>query len=199
MVAIATEFVTRRNFFMRILKQFLPAAGLLLLLVSSAFAQTTPEVNTIYYLGEVKMSGPTGRPYGSSISLVKRSILPSDNKIVEIVASIDAREVKEYTTVFEIKGSDFTVKDQEGTFSGGGKLTGPAWAWTGWSYSVDMLGERKGKLTAQDTVTPEGLVVTKSYAGADGKVQVVFNEALKPISAQMYDLLHAKLVPKVAP
>ena len=123
---------------MRIVKLFLPAAGLLLLLVSLAAAQTTPEANTTYYLGEVKMSSPTGRPFGSSISLVKRSIFPAENKIVEIVASIETREVKEYTTVFEIKGSDFTVKDQEGTFSGGGKLTGPAWAWTGWSYSVDM-------------------------------------------------------------
>jgi hypothetical protein len=184
---------------MRVLKLFLLAAGLLVLFVSSAPAQTTPDANTVYYLGEVKMSSPTGLPFGSSISLVKRTISPAENKIVEIVASIDAREIKEYTTVFEIKGSDFTVKDQEGTFSGGGKLTGPVWAWTGWTYSVDMLGERKGKLTAQDTVTPDGLVVTKSYAGADGKVQVVFNEALKPISAQMYDLLHAKLVPKVSP
>jgi hypothetical protein len=86
----------------------------------------------------------------------------------------------------------------EGTFTGGGELVGLAWAWTGWNYTAELIGERKGKLTATDTVTADGLVVTKSFAGPDGTVQVIFNEALKPISKEMYELLHARLLPPKA-
>src|SRR5690242_3210919 len=79
-------------------------------------AQTNPpsQEQTIYLLGEVKMSSPSGQPFGSSISLVKRSLKPAENKIVEVVLSLDSKQPpREYTTVFEVKGAKFTVKDEE--------------------------------------------------------------------------------------
>ena len=162
-------------------------------------AQVTPESpeKVSYFLGEVKMSSPTGQAYGSSISLVKRTLKPSENKIVELVASIDPKDpTKEYTTVFDIKAAKFTVKDDEGTFAGDGELIGKAWEWTGWKYSVNLLGQRKGILNAEDSLVNGVLTVTKSYANPDGRVLVVFAETLNPISREMYDLLHAKLLPK---
>ncbi|MEO6392532.1 MAG: hypothetical protein ABIP75_11815 [Pyrinomonadaceae bacterium] len=141
------------------------------------------------------MSSPAGQPYGSSVSLVKRTLMPAESKIIELVASIDARgPVKEYTTIFEIKGAAFTVKDQEGTFAGSGELIGAAWDWSGWKYNVNMLGDNKGTLTAEDTFANGTLMVKKSFSGPDGKMRVLFSEELKPISKAMYELLHAKLL-----
>jgi len=182
---------------MRLLKLSVLSFMLLLCAAASLCAQTNSPEQVSYYLGEVKMSSPDGRPYGSSLSLIKRTLKPSENKIVEQVASIDPREpTKEYTTVFDIKGSKFTVKDEEGTFAGEGELIGKAWEWTGWKYSVNLLGERKGKLIAEDTVSGNGLVVKKSFSGPDGQVRVLFSEDLKPISKEMYEILRAKLLPK---
>jgi hypothetical protein len=164
-------------------------------------AQTTPAPaapeQVTYLLGEVKMSGPTGQPYGSSVSLVKRTMTPAENKIVEVVLSLDAKgAAQEYTTVFAIKDAKFTVRDDEKTFDGEGEFTGKAWNWTGWKYQVNMLGARKGTLKAEDTLSDNGLKVTKAFYSPDGALRVNFTEDLKIISKEMYDLLHAKLLVK---
>lgn len=126
---------------------------LLACFAAAALAQAAEK--TVYLLGEVKMTSPTGQPFGSTVSLVKRTLKPAENKIVELVASLDPKEpTKEYTTVFDIKGSKFTVKDDEGTFSGEGEMIGKPWEWTGWKYTVNLIGERKGIIKAEDTMTP---------------------------------------------
>lgn len=150
-----------------------------------------------YYLGEVKMSSPTGQPYGSTLSLVKRTMLPAENKIVEVVTSIDLKgPTQEYTTVIAVTNSKFTVKDNEGTFNGTGELIGTPWQWNSWKYSVNMLRDRKGMLTAEDTLVNGAIVVKKSFYSPDKQLRVVFTEDLKPISREMYDILHAKLLVK---
>lgn len=152
---------------------------------------------TNFYLGEVRMSSPTGQPYGVSLSLVKRTMVPAENKIIEVVMSIDPKDPpREYTTVIAVKDSKFTVKDDEGTFEGNGQLVGTPWRWKSWSYSVNMLGERKGTLSAEDTLVNNGIIVKKSFYGPDKKLRVVFAEDLKPISKEVYDILRAKLVGK---
>jgi hypothetical protein len=171
----------------------------LVFLTSGVFAQTTTvaQEQVTYFLGEVKMSSPAGQPYGSSISLVKRTLKPAENKIVEQVLSVDARQAaQEYTTVFVVKDGKFTVRDDEKTFEGEGELMGKAWSWTGWKYSVNMIGERKGKLTAEDVLTESGLTVKKSFYSPDGALRVVFAEELKPITKEMYEILRAKLLTK---
>jgi hypothetical protein len=181
--------------------RFLKISILLFLLwiVPANFAQTnsaSPEQNT-YFLGEVKMDSASGQPYGSSISLVKRTLKPAENKIVELVLSLDSKQpAREYTTIFDVKGSKFTVKDEEGTFTGEGELVGKAWQWEGWRYSVNILGERKGTLKAEDTFTGGSLIVKKSFYSPDGQLRVLFTEDLKPISKEMYEMLHAKLLQK---
>lgn len=171
----------------------------LLLAAANAAAQTNSvsQEQTAYFLGEVKMSSPSGQSYGSSVSLVKRTLKPAKNKIAELVLSIDPKQPpQEYATVFDVKGSKFTVKDEQGTFSGEGELLGKAWEWTGWKYSVNLIGQRKGTLKAEDTFSGEGLLVKKSFYSPDGRLQVVFSEDLKPISKEMYELLRAKILQK---
>lgn len=180
-----------------------PAALWCGLLAGSALAQNAPPPalaaaagSTSYYLGEVRMSSPSGQPMGASVSLVQRTLLPAENRVIELVASIDpVRPVREYTTVFDVSGSRFTMKDEEGTFAGEGEFSGPPWEWTGWKYAATMMGQAKGRLQGEDVVSATGLSVKKAFSGADGTVRMQFAEELRPVSKTVYDVLHARLVP----
>ena len=176
-----------------------------LILIGMAFnsyaqSNTVSQETVAYFLGEVKMSSPTGQPFGSGISLVKRTVAPAENKITEVVLSIDSRRpTQEHTTVFDVKGSKFTVKEESGGFAGEGELIGKAWEWTGWKYTVNLTGESKGVLKGEDSLTAGGVTTKKTLFSLDGQAGVVFAEDLKPISREMYELLHAKLLPKQNP
>lgn len=151
--------------------------------------------STTYYLGEVRMSLPSGQPAGTSVSLVKRTLLPADNRVVEVVATIDAaKPVREYTTVFDVTGARFRMKDEEGTFTGEGEFSGSPWEWTGWKYDVVMSGQ-KGRLQGDDVITPAGLSVRKSFSTTDGVVRMLFAEDLKPVSKAVYEVLRLRLLP----
>lgn len=164
------------------------------LAVFAQHVQSAPEQVT-YFLGEVRMSSPSGQPMGSSLSLVKRTLSPDENKIVELVVSIDpAKLTREFTTIFEVQGTKFVMKDGEGTFAGEGELSGKAWEWNGWKYEVDFTGPRKGRLRGEDILGPDGIQVKKSFATPDGVVRVQFNEDLKPISKVTYEILRAKVL-----
>lgn len=184
--------------------QFLRLSLLLFVLAGAVAvsAQTTPPPTAppeqvTYFIGEVKMTGPTGQPYGSSVSLVKRTMTPAENKIVEVVLSIDSKgEPLEFHTVFALKDNKFTIKDDEKSFEGEGEFTGKAWNWTGWKYQVNMIGARKGVVKAEDVLTETGLTVKKTFYTPDGVLRVNFSEDLKVISKEMYDLLHARIAVK---
>ena len=187
---------------MRVSKLSMLLALTLIGLASDSLAQsnTASQEKVTYFLGEVKMSSPTGQPFGSAVSLVKRTVAPAENKITELVLSVDSRRpTQEHTTVFDIEGSKFTLKEGSGGFTGEGELTGKAWEWTGWKYTVNLTGEVKGVLKGEDSLTVGGVTSKKTLLSPDGQARVVFSEELKPISREMYELLHAKLLAKQNP
>ena len=61
---------------------------------------------------------------------------------------------------------------------------------------MKMLGERKGTLKAEDAFIGGNLIVKKSFYSPDGQLRVMFSEDLKPISKEIYEILHAKLLQK---
>lgn len=155
---------------------------------------------TQYYLGEVTTQTPAGQMIATSLSLARRTLKPSENRIVEVVATIEAgKPVREFTTVFDVDGSSFVLKDDEGTFAGKGELSGEPWRWSGWRYAVDFTGARKGTMTGEDVLSTAGISVRKAFASPDGTVRVRFVEELKPISAAAYRILRAKLVNDAKP
>lgn len=183
---------------MKIKTIYFTALIAIIIFCCSAYAQKAKTVEqTKYYLGEVKMSSPTGQPYGSSLSLVKRTVMPAENKIVEIVTSIDPNgAAQEFTTVIAVKNSNFTVKDNEGTFDGTGAFIGTPWRWSRWKYSVNMIGERKGTLIAEDRIINGAIVVKKSFYSPDKQLRVMFAEDLRPVGKEVYEILHKKLLAK---
>ena len=181
------------------MKKIRGAAAITALLLTALLAQTSlaGQVQVAYFLGEVRMSSPSGQAIGNSLSLVKRTLNPDESRIIELVVSIDpGKPTKEFTTIFEVQGARFVMKDTEGTFTGEGGLIGKAWEWSGWNYEVEFTGARKGRLKGEDFLGPEGLTVKKSFATADGVVRMLFIEDLKPISKATYDILRAKVLPE---
>jgi len=170
--------------------------GAALLASALAAAQSTPAEQSSCFLGEVKTLSPSGQLLSTSLSLVRRVLRPAENRIVEIVETIEpGKPVRELTTTFTVDGSAFTMRDDDATFTGSGRLVGEAWAWTGWSYDVEMTGPRKGRVRGEDALDARGLTARKSFATPDGTVRVLFEETLQPVGKATYDILRAKLLP----
>jgi hypothetical protein len=153
----------------------------------------SPQVE--YFLGESRMMTPAGKPFRTTLSLVKRVVNQADSKIEEHVLSIDENNAtKAFVVVMEVKGSKFTMTEKSKAFTGEGELIGEAWKWKEWR-SVSKLPGGAGTLTSEDKLTERGLSAKKAYAGADGKVLFVFEDALDRISAKTYEILYARLAP----
>jgi hypothetical protein len=161
---------------------------------SASLAQDkSPQVE--YFLGESKMMTPAGKHFRTTLSLVKRVVNQADGRIEEHVLSIDEKNAtKAFVVVMEVKGSKFTLTERSGSFTGEGELIGEAWKWKEWR-TVSKLPGNMGTVTSEDKLTERGLSAKKVYAGADGKVQFVFEDALDRISAKTYEILYTKLDP----
>src|SRR5262245_28516740 len=86
------------------------------------------EVEKLYYVGESKMSDPSGRVYGSQVLLLEKVLDPDRSIFVEraVVVKPDGK-AEEFTMNHRVSGSTFTLDDTKGTVKGTGTLFGPAW------------------------------------------------------------------------
>lgn len=158
---------------------------------SQVFAENIDK--TTYYIGESKMTSPQGIPYGSSISLIKRTILEKENKIIEDVISLDLkRPCSEFITIFDVKENNFKISDNKKTFSGDGILTGEKWNWNGWKYDV-ALNNNAGFIKGEDNIINNEIIVKKEFYNKDKKVTVKFNEQFKPISKEFFEIIYKNI------
>jgi hypothetical protein len=168
-------------------------------LVVAGASRTSPadeprEVETRYYLGESKMTTPEGKLLRTSLSLVKRVVNPKASRIEEYVLSVDEQASKAFVVTLEVKGAKFTVSDQSKSLTGEGELVGEAWKWKEWK-SVTKLAGGAGTVTSEDKLTEGGLAAKKTFVGADGKVALLFDDSLAPITRKTYEVLYARLAP----
>jgi hypothetical protein len=152
------------------------------------------EVETSYYLGESKMTTPDGKLIRTSLSLVKRVVNKKESRIEEHVLSVSEKDSKAFVVTFAVKDSTFTVSERSGAFAGEGELIGEAWRWKVWK-SVTKLAGGAGTVTSEDKLTDRGLSAKKSFAGADGKAVLLFDESFAPISQKAYEILFSRLAP----
>src|SRR4051812_31602011 len=98
-------------------------------LLAQACVAAEPE--TIYFVGEVKLSDPTGKPRGSQAMLASRTHNRDKNLMIEraIVVQADGT-VNDYPINMSINGDKFTIVDANKAVEGSGTLFGPAWHWT---------------------------------------------------------------------
>jgi hypothetical protein len=156
---------------------------------------TAPLPQVDYFLGESRMTTPTGKHIRTTLSLVKRIVSEADGRIEEHVLSIDEKNAaRPFIVVMQVKDSKFTVTERSKSFTGEGELIGEAWKWKAWK-SVTKLSSGAGTVKSEDKLTERGMSGKKVYAGADGEVRVLFEDSLDRISARTYEILYAKLAP----
>jgi hypothetical protein len=162
---------------------------------------TAPAGSVAYYLGESTVRDADGKALGNLVALTKRELRPSESRIVEtslLISSRPGEPIQEYVTVSSVTGASFTLREQKGTFSGEGTLTGRPWAWSAWTSTAN-LGPRGGTLRTRSQVTERGLAVDKARLGPNGAVLVTFTEDHAAIDGATYELLRAKMLPKEPP
>lgn len=176
----------------------LPLIVATLLADGPAPAQAQGKASVAYYLGESTVRDADGKPLGNLVVLMRRELRPAESRIVEatlLVSSRPGEPIQEYVAVSTVSGATFNLRDQKGSFSGEGTLSGPAWNWTSWSSTAN-LGPRAGTLRTRAQATERGLAVDKARVAANGAVAVTFAEDYARIDGATYELLRDKLLPK---
>lgn len=144
------------------------------------------------YLTEATMTLPNGRPAGTSVSVVKRTLNPAKNEIEERVISLRGDEpAQEFVTTLTIDGSKVKISMQgmEGT----GTLKGPAWNWSEMRFTMKM-DQPKMTIEGVDHFAAHGMSAEKTVRGADGKVQVNIKERGTEITEATFAQLRSRLV-----
>jgi hypothetical protein len=164
-------------------------------LLSSWVSAAEPE--KMYYLGEVKLTSPTGQAFGSQAILVEKIHDRDHSRIIEraIVVQPDGK-VEEHPVTLEVKDDNtFTLTNEAKTVEGGGKLFGPAWKWT---YFKATFKTKEGYQIDDENFMADDSVGTarKKLTGPDNRVILYMDMSLKAITPKTFEILRAGLVKK---
>ncbi len=149
--------------------------------------------STHCYLIDSVTQLPDGRTVSVSVTLVKRTVDRGAGKIEETVINLRGDDAaKEFVTAIIPAGSK--VKISGGGFEGSGEMSGPAWAWTGMKFTLDM--GKAGKLEGEDVFRADGMEAHKKMYSPDGKLRVLIEERGVGISQAAFDALRSRLISK---
>lgn len=130
-----------------------------------------------------------GEKLGAIQTIVRRSVQPGKNpdrgKIIEEVVNIDPRpDVPNqfYNVVLKVEGDSFTMRETGGSFTGKGRLLGPAWRWNRWNSESIMA--QGGRVVSEDLLEDDVLTADKKFFGPDGNLLMTFKESLKRIDEE---------------
>ena len=157
------------------------------------------EVEKLYYLGEFKLSDPSGKPYASQVVLMEKTLDPDHSVWVEraIVVKPDGK-AEEFIMNHKVKGNTFTLDDTKGMVKGSGTLFGPAWKWT---YFKGSFEATNGVRIEDENfmADPSVVVARKKLTGPDGKVIGFMDGTAKSITPQTFTILSSSLLKKESP
>lgn len=184
------------------MKLNLLVVALLTLIPSISRAEQGNGAIISYYYGAVVYLGPDGKTqYGQSVSLVKRTVDQASKTITELVTQPDRKNPKAYndfmTTMTLDSGTTFKARDEGNTFSGSLTFSGPNWQWNHWIYGLNLTAG--GKIVGAGTLDQNGITTHKQVLGPDGKISVLVNESLPPISEEQYNTYHKVMSPTTQP
>lgn len=146
---------------------------------------------TWHYLGEIKLSGPDGKSYGSQVMLLEKTYDPERSEASEraILMKPDGK-VEDHTVRLKITGDKFTLSASDKSVEGSGTLSGPAWKWT---YMKGVF-TTKGGIRVEDEnfmSDPSVLTARQTVTGPDNKVIVRMDMSLKLITPGTFTILAA--------
>ena len=154
------------------------------------------EVETLYYVGEVKLSSESGQPLGSQAILAERTYDPDHNVIKDRAVVVQADgTVNDYPMSMIVKGDTFTLDDPKKFVEGSGTLFGPAWHWT---YIKAAYKAKNGAQIDDENfiAVPDIGVARKRISGPDGKIIMIMDMTMKSTTKHAYEILTSALLKK---
>ena len=172
------------------------AISLVVIVLVPALALAEPPVK-FYYVGEAKLSSATGKPMGSQVYLLEKTLDRDKATIIEraLIVREDGKS-EEWTLRFAVKDDNtFTLTEDSKKAKGSGKLFGPAWKWTYFKATY--------KSTNGVQVEDENFLADESFGtarqkltGPDNKVFLYMDISLKSTTPKTYEILRAGLMKK---
>src|SRR5262249_35857200 len=157
------------------------------------------EPEKLFYVGESKMSDPSGKPYTTQVILLEKTLDPDNNVFVEraIQVKLDGK-AEELIMNHRVTGNTFTLDDPKGTVKGSGALFGPAWKWT---YFKGTFEATNGARIEDENflADPSVLVARKKISAPDGSVIGFMDITLKSITPQTFTILSSSLLKNESP
>jgi hypothetical protein len=153
-------------------------------------------VEKLYYVGESKLSDPSGKVYGSQVILLEKTLDPDNGVFVEraVVVKPD-RTAEEFTMDHKVSGNTFTLSDKRGQVKGTGTLFGPAWKWTYWKGTFESTNGARIE-DENFMADPNVLVARKRISGPDNKTIGFMDITAKAITPATFEILSQCLLKK---
>jgi hypothetical protein len=172
------------------------AISLIVIVLAPALALADPPVK-LYYVGEAKVSSADGKPLGSQVYLLEKTLDRDKATITERAVIVrEDGSAQEWTLRFAVKeDGTFTLTEDSKKAEGSGKLFGPAWKWTYFKAtykSTDGVQVEDENFLADDSFG----TARQKLTGADGKVFMYMDISLKSITPKTYEILRAGLIKK---
>ena len=171
----------------------------LIVLLVASFAPAVcrgESVEKFYYVGEMKLSSPTGRPMGSQAFLIEKTHDPDHNAIVEraVVVGADGKAA-DYMMDIKVSGNSFALSDRNGTAKGSGEFFGPPWHWT--YFKADYRSTNGARIQDENFMAdPTMITARKQVFAPDGKPLMFMEGTFKAITPQTFQLLSGALLAK---
>jgi hypothetical protein len=164
----------------------------LLLAAAAAIAPTFQ-----YFAGTSTISGPDGRVYGKSETLIERVVDPAREQIIERVLAPDRKHpgrFQEFIVDMRVDAlrGELVMQERGNAFKGDGKLMGDLWGWNAWQ-TTSLLPDGT-RVEARDRFDNGVLIADKQVLSADGKLQVKVAERHQPIDAAEYERRYFRLM-----
>lgn len=173
---------------------------LLSLLVCSLSARAAAPAPAFYF-GEVTYLNEQTKEKGTALSLVKRVVLPEQNRIVEtvvekrdgIATEFDTRLLRiGKTNSFELDLRGFPIK-------GVMNFVGEEWNWNGWNYDfLAQLPKGTQLIRGQGAIFPNGHIETTKtieiLVQGEDTTRIVRTENLAPVSEAAHTAKRAELL-----
>lgn len=153
-------------------------------------------VEKFYYVGEMKLSSPAGRPTGSQAFLIEKTHDPDNHLIIERAVVVSSGgKVEDFVMDMKVTGSSFALSDRKGTAKGTGDLFGPAWHWT--YFKADYLISNGMRVEDENFMAdPSVGTARKKVFTPDGKLMMLMEGSFKSITPQTFQLLSSALLAK---
>lgn len=144
---------------------------------------------TTCYFGDLFVT-PAGKAESSQGALLVKLTLDQDHgRIVEDTWSFPLYE--RYVVTRDVTGASFTMKQDDGAFTGTGSLEGEPWVWRSWTTRSKSADAQ----TVVETATrfdDGALVTTERVLGADGSMRVEVRHRLDEIPLDECDDMFAR-------